>query len=80
MTDLNPRTGRPGSRMSHPGPVSTAPVEVSRADQIAEVIARLGDGDFTKSGKPKVAAINARLAAFPVTTSERDAIWESMNG
>lgn len=56
------------------------PAEPSRADRLVELIAMLGDEDYTKAGKPEVDAINALMGEDeePVTAAERDAVWSQV--
>lgn len=50
----------------------------------AEIIAalnKLGDDDYTKTGLPKLNAVNAAMAegTEPVTDAERDAVWAKVS-
>lgn len=65
-----------------PDDVTVTVDDPDRAAIIAGIIRGLDkDADFTKGGKPELAAINAAMVkgAEPVTAAERDAVWESMS-
>ena len=68
------------------GPAQEAVAAFEPSDEreaaIVESIRALGEDEYTKAGKPEVDAINDLLgdAYKHVTASERDAIWQKMQG
>ncbi|MFC0156523.1 hypothetical protein ACFFKB_00955 [Mameliella alba] len=51
-----------------------------RREAVADAIEQVGEGDYTKSGKPDVDAINRLMpeGAAPVSADERDAVWTEL--
>lgn len=51
-----------------------------RREAVADAIEQVDEGDYTKSGKPDVDAINRLMpeGAAPVSADERDAVWTEL--